>query len=197
MLNLSGYRSIRTALFVRIQIDEYRVEPGDSFTSEVLLFSDHNSDYTINSEVYENLGNFINISSSKSELRATSDNLTITIAGIPIGSVKEIINSKIKSSPVTVYRGYFDNSTNALIGTIQGKFKGIINNYSLIEELDFDTRSGTASIQLECTSNIEILGNKVSGRKTNPISMKKFYNTDSSFDRVPTLENTTFDFGGS
>lgn len=196
MINLDSYTALRSALFVRIQIDEYRTSPSASYVNEVLNFSDHNANYVINGETYQNIGNLLNISSSTSELRATPDNITIGIAGIPLASVSEIIHSKIKSAPVTIYRGYF-TTAGTLIGSIQGYFTGFIDNYSLSEDIDFVAKNGTISIQLECTSNLGILSNKIAGRRTNPISMKKYYSTDTSFDNVPALENTTFMFGGS
>lgn len=197
MINLTPYNAVRSALFVRIQIDEYRTSAGASFTSEILNFSDHNVDYVINGETYENIGNLLSITSSSSEIRATPDSVNITIAGIPINpNIYEIVHSKIKSAPVDIYRGYF-NQNGTLIGTIQGRFSGFVNNYSLNEDIDFVNKDGTISVQLECASNTSMLSTKVAGRKTNPISMKKFYSNDTSFDNVPTLENTTFMFGGS
>lgn len=197
MVDLTNYNAIRTALFVRLEVAEYRTSPNDAFTSEVLTFSDHNALYSINGETYTNIGNLLSISSSTSEIRATPDSLNITISGIPIQpNLYEIVNSKIKSSPIDVYRAYFNVLDNQ-VGDVQGRFSGFVNNYSLNEDIDFESRDGTISITLECTNNVGILGNKVSGRKTNPVSMKKFYSTDTSFDNVPTLEGTTFVFGGS
>ena len=197
MIDLSTYAAVRSALFVRIQIDEYRISSSASYTTEVLNFSDHSANYTINGEVYENIGNLLSITSSTSELRATPDSVNITIAGIPINpNIYEIVHSKIKSAPVAIYRGYFTPG-GALIDTIQGRFTGFINNYSLNEDIDFVAKDGTISIQLECASNTGMLSNKVAGRRTNPISMKQFYSTDTSFDNVPALQDTTFMFGGS
>lgn len=197
MIDLSTYTAVRSALFVRIQIDDYRTSPSGSYTSEVLNFSDHNANYVINTETYENIGNLLSITSSTSELRATPDTVNITIAGIPINpNIYEIVHSKIKSAPVDIYRGYF-TSAGVLIGSIQGRFSGFVNNYSLNEDIDFVAKDGTISVQLECASNTSTLSTKVAGRKTNPVSMKQFFSTDTSFDNVPTLENTEFMFGGS
>lgn len=195
MIDLSSYNAIRTALFVRVQVDEYRTTPNGAFSQEVLTFSDHTVIYSINGEVYENLGNLMGITTTNSELRTSSSSVTISLSGIPNSAIAEIVNSKIKSAPVRIYRGYFDPGSGALIGDIQGRFSGFVNNYSLEEEFDVDSRTASNTITLECASTIDILSRKTSGRRTNPESMKRFYPTDISFDRVPTLENTTFDFG--
>lgn len=195
MIDLSSYPAVRTALFVRIQIDEYRTTAGGAYTSQVLTFSDHNTSYTINSEEYTALGNLLTVSTSSNELRPSGNSITISLSGIPNNSIAEIVNSKIKSSPVIIYRGFFDVSTGNLIGDLQGRFRGFINNYSLNEEYSIGDRSSTNTLSLECASTISLLEKKYAGRQTNPESMKAYYDTDVSFDRVPTLENTTFNFG--
>jgi hypothetical protein len=40
-----------------------------------------------------------------------------------------------------------------------------------------------------------VLENKVTGQRTNGTDRNRFYPTDISFDRVKTLQNTSFDFG--
>lgn len=195
MINLTSYSAVRTALFVRIQVDEYRTTPAGAFSQQVLTFSDHNELYSINGETYQNLGNLMGITATNSELRTSSNSVTISLSGIPNSAIAEIINSKIKSAPVRIFRGYFNPQTNVQIGDMQGRFSGFVNNYSLQEDYDVDSRSASNTIILECASTIDILSRKTAGRRTNPESMKKFYPTDIAFDRVPTLENTTFDFG--
>lgn len=195
MIDLSSYPAVRTALFVRIQVDEYRITPSGSYTSEVLTFSDHNASYSINSEVYTALGNLMNVTASSNELRPSSNTVSITLSGIPNTSIGEIVNSKIKSSPVIIYRGFFNPTTGAVIGTPQGRFRGFVNNYALQEEYSVDDRSAMNTLVIECASSVDVLNNKFSGRKTNPQSMKSYYPTDVAFDRVPNLENTTFNFG--
>ena len=50
---------------------------------------------------------------------------------------------------------------------------------------------------LTCASNVDILNNKVQGRKTNSESQRKYFPTDLSMERVATLENSYFDFGAN
>lgn len=197
-LDLTAYPAIQSNLFVRIEIDEYRTSPSGSYTSQVLRFSDMLTPYTINSEVYTGLGRFMSITSSRSELRVSGGELTITLTGIPNTSIAEIVNSKIKGAPVRVYRALFDSNTNQLLAVSPnplGRYRGFVNNYSLNEEFDADARTASNTLVLVCASSVDVLQNKVAGRKTNPESQKRFYPTDLSMDRVPNLENATFDFG--
>lgn len=197
-INLISYKSIQSNLFVRIEVDEYRTSSSGSYTSEVLKFSDLITPYTLNSEVYSGLGKLMSVTSSSSELRISGNEVTITISGIPTNSINEIVNSKIKGCPVTIYRVLFDSTTGEFLnitGNPLQRFNGFINNYSLNEDYDIQGRIASNTIVLTCSSIVDILDNKISGRKTNPGSQKRFYPNDNSMDRVPNLENTTFNFG--
>lgn len=195
MANLDAYTSVKTGLFVRLQIDEYRTSSGGSYSAQVLRFSDYDSTVTINSESYIPLGKLLHITPSTSELRTSSNTITVTLSGVPTNSIAEIIHSKIKGSPLRIYRGYFDVTTSAQIGGFESRFIGSVNNYSIQEEFDVEERSASNLLLLECASLIDVLSQKVSGRKTNPQSQQSFYPTDTSMDRVPTLKGTKFNFG--
>ena len=195
MVDLTSYTSLQTSLFVRLQVDEYRTTSSGSYTSQVLKFSDHNEAFTIDTEVYTPLGRLLAVTSSASELRSSNSGVTITLSGIPSNALAEILYSKIKGAPVKIYRGFFNSSTNAQIGATIGRFIGTVNNYSIEEEYDIDGRASSHVIILECNSITETLESKISGRKTSPTSMKKYFTTDTSFDRIPNLEDTSFNFG--
>jgi hypothetical protein len=198
MIDLSAYKSIQSNLFVRIQIDEYSTTEGGPYSSQVLRFSDLTFPYTLNSESYSGLGKLMDITQSSSELRANGQEMTITIVGIPTSSISEIVNSKIKGAPVSIYRGLFNAETGQFLsvsGNPLGRFQGFVNNYTLTEEFDSEARTSSTTISLTCTSVVNVLENKVAGRKTNPKSQKQFYPTDVSMDRVPTLKGATYNFG--
>lgn len=195
MVNLDSYQSIKTSLFVRVDVEEYRTNSSDPYAPQILTFSDHDATVTINSQSYVPLGKLLGVSSSRSELRPSGNDVTITLSGIPTDSIAEIIHSKIKGSPVKIYRGYFDASTGTQIGSFVGRFLGNVNNYSLQEEFDVYERTASNTILIECNSTIETLSNKVAGRRTNENSMKSFYSTDTSMDRVSSLQDNNFDFG--
>jgi len=196
--NLASYTAVQSNLFVRIQVDEYRTTPGGAFTPVVLKFSDSLTTRTINEEEYLPLGSLMSVSSSSSELRVSGGNLNISISGVPDSSIAEIVNSKIKGCPVRIYRLFSNPTTGEVIdieGNPSGRYRGFINNFSLTEELDNGTRTATNTITLVCASSVDVLQNKITGRKTNPSSQKKFFPNDLSMDRVPNLENATFNFG--
>lgn len=195
MINLDSYQAIKTSLFVRFDVAEYRTNSSDPYVSQILTFSDHDAIVTINGETYTPVGKLLGVTSSRSELRPSGSDVTITLSGIPDTSIAEIVHSKIKGSPVKIYRGYFNASTGAQINSFVGRFIGSINNYSLQEEFDVYERTASNTIVIECNSTVETLSNKVAGRRTNEQSMKSFYPTDTSMDRVSSLQGSNFDFG--
>lgn len=200
MPQLTPFTAIRTHLFVRIKVDHYKETEASAPRQEILRFSDTTDTVVINGESYTGLGNLLSISGSASEIRASSGELNISVSGIPNTALSEIIHSRIKGCPVTIYRSFFDPITNEPLDipnqTVM-RYRGFVNNYSLQEDYDTQARQATNTITLVCASAIDVLQNKYAGRKTNPASHYRFYPGDQSMDRVPVLENTTFNFGGT
>lgn len=190
VLNLNSYYSIQSNLFVKVTI------PGST-----LLFSDKLESTVIAGDTYVGLGKLLAISGSNSELRSSSQELTISISGIPDSSITDIINSEIKGSPVIIRRGLFNAATGAFLSAVTGnpiiRFTGYVNNLSFDEEYDVDTKTSSNTMILTCASNVDILNNKVQGRKTNSESQRKYFPTDLSMERVSTLESSYFDFGAN
>lgn len=187
-LALTSYKAIQSNLFVKITLE-----------SSTLLFSDRLESTVINGDTYVGLGKLLGITASASEIRSSSGEVTVTISGIPNTSISDIVNSNIKGSNITISRGLFNASTGAFLSGITGnpvnRFKGYVNNLSLNEDYNVDSRTSTNTLLLICASNVDVLSNKISGRKTNPTSEKHFFSSDVAMDRVPALESTRFDFG--
>jgi hypothetical protein len=163
-----------------------------------LKFSDFSIPYTINSESYTALGQLLSISDSSSELRATPQEVTIQISGIPNTNVTDIINNPVKGSSIKIYRAFFDPSTGQLLsisGNPAQKFQGIVSNYDVSDELDMGSLIGTVTVTLTCTNVVELLNNKIAGRRTNTVDQKTYYPSDISMDRVYALVNSNFNFG--
>jgi hypothetical protein len=187
-IDLSSYSSIQTNLFVRIDIPGY----------EVLRFSDYHKAFTISGESYSALGQLVAVTNTTSNLRATPEELSVSISGIPSANITAILTTKIKGSNIRVYRTFFDPVTGVALdiaGNPAGKFNGIVSNFEIADDLDIGGDTGTITLVLTCTSVVELLNNKVSGRRTNPIDQDQFYPNDKSFDRVPALAKSNFNFG--
>jgi len=133
------------------------------------------------------------------QIKASSAPITVSVTGIPTNSIPEVKYSQIKGAPIRIFRSLHDASTGELLTSVSpnpvGRFSGFINNFTIIEEYDYASRTAFCTIDFYCSSNIEFLNNVVKGRKTNPDSYRALYPNDPSMDRVPNLVNNVFDFG--
>lgn len=197
-MSFEQYPAVHSSFFIRIEVAEYRNYGSTGFTSELLTFSDHYNNIIIDGVTYVPLGSHLSITETVSELVTSRSQVNITLSGVPDSALYEIMNSRIKGSPVIIYRGVFEAGTNTVLnaGSIaDGRFRGIVTNYLLNEQYDNDARTSINTITLACAGKVEQLQNKIAGRKTNPSSMRLYFPDDESFDRVPSLENTQFNFG--
>jgi hypothetical protein len=182
-IDLSQYRSIQTNMFVRLDIPGY----------QVLTFSDYHRNLTVSGTDYTGLGQLLAISNTEDSLRAAPSELSISIAGIPSSNVTDIVNNRIKGSACQVYRGFFDVDTGILLpitGNPAGKFQGVVSNYDIADELEQGSDTGTVRLTLTVTSVVELLQNKVAGRRTNASDFPA-----GDMNRVLPLQKSNFNFG--
>ena len=187
-IDLSPYNSIQTNLFVKLVIPNYGT----------LTFSDYHKDYTLSGTLYQGIGQLLSVTNTSNSLRPTSEELTMVISGIPEDNIPDVLDTKIKGSSIEILRGFFDVNTGALLniaGNPAGKFRGVVSNYSIVDDLEEGSNLGTFSIAIVATSVVDMLNNKVTGRRTNPLDQDQFYPGDLSFDRVPALVKANFNFG--
>lgn len=199
MAVLTDKRSVTTAQFVNLTVNQYWNQSTESFSSELLTFSNHSSVFVYDNKTYTPLGKLLEVGNTVRELRATSSTVSVTISGIPDQSLIELTKSRIKAAPIQILRAFFDE-TGALITETgfqnpRGRFDGFVDNYSLVENWDAQNRISSNTLVLECSSMVSVLANKTSGRRTNPENLSRYFPGDRSFDRVPALENSNYNFG--
>jgi len=193
-LDLSTYSSIANALFVKI--NTYDIDGLD----EVITFSDHHKTLTLDGTAYTGLGQLLSITNTQSDLRITPQQISIGISGIPSSNITTVFDSQLKGSKITISRAIFNPTTGELLsitGNPAGRFIGLIDNFSITDEADISTKSGTVTIVFTCASIVGLLSRKSTGRETNPATQKSLYTGDVSFDRIPNLANANFNFGGN
>ena len=187
-IDLSTYATIQTAMFCRIDVPDYAV----------LRFSNYNRPVTINSESYTNLGTLLGVTDSSSDIRAVAGTVTVSIAGIPDSSIAEVMTQQFKGSRIQIWRVFFDAASGQVLnitGNPAGRFQGVITNWSLEEDWTQGSTSTTNRIAFTCSSRVNLLNTKTSGRCTNSQDQKAWYPTDVSMDRVAQLANTNYNFG--
>jgi len=187
-INLSTYSAVEAAMFCRIDVPDY----------DVLLFSNYNIPVTIGTDTYTNLGTLLSVTDSTSDLRATGGTLSISISGIPDSSIAEVLAQKFKGSTVQVWRVFFDANTKqqlSITGNPAGRFQGIITNYALEEDWQMGAKTTSNRIMFTASSTVDVLNNKVAGRRTNSNDQKKYFPNDLSMDRVTAITKSNFNFG--
>ena len=188
MASLTTFTSVQENFFVELNINGSNTR-----------FSDYHVAYSIDGNSYDALGSLLGITPTATNIRATAETLGITISGIPSSNLNIIQNSNIKGSYVKVTRVFFNPITGSLLGTTETnpsvRFRGTVSNFSAHETFNSINNTSTFTLGLEVENILSQLTNKVGGRRTNPTDEKKFFPTDISFDRVPVIKNTSFDFG--
>lgn len=185
MINLSSNASVESAVFLKWDIPNHGVQ----------YISDYHTAVTIDAQSYTNAGKLLSISAINDELRASASELSIALSGIPTGSVADVLTEEVKGSTVEIRRGFFNPSTHSLLDLSPNdnpllKFKGIVTNYGVSDDIDTLSGIATTTIILTCNSIVEILSNKVNGRRTNPRDF-----ATNEMDRVLALSNSNFQFG--
>ena len=188
MIDFRNNIGLESAIFIKWVVP--------NFSSSYL--SDYHSQVSFDGNTYSNIGNLMGVSSVTSDLKATASEISITLSGIPSNSISNIMSQEIKGSEIEMYRGFFDPNTHQLLDLSPNtnpvqKFKGIVTNYSISDDIDMGSGIATSTIVLACNSAVEILGKKVSGRRTNP----RDFPDENSMNRVLALSNSNFQFGAS
>ena len=185
---VTGYQ-INHAEFVRLTV-------GTAGT--VYTFCNAAAPITVSGITFTNLGALLNVGDVQRDIKATSDDMTISLTGIDSANVALILSSDIKGSLVEVWRGFFD-SNNQIITTPTTQFfkryQGIINSVSITEDFNSEARTRIATCSISCSSMRRILENRLSGVKTNQSNWQFIYPNDTSMNRVSEISNTFFDFG--
>lgn len=185
ILDTSAESGIITALFCRIDVPDYAV----------IRVSDWIYPETINAETYTPLGRLLSISAGSNELRAPPTEISITLSGIPNTSIAEFVDNRVRGSSVEVYRNFYNPTTYVQFGSTVGRFQGLVNNFAIEEDYDIAGAASTVNILITVTSTMEVLGNKIAGRRTNPIDQQVLYPTDTCFDRVQRLTRSNLNWG--
>jgi hypothetical protein len=185
-IDLTTYRDIKTALCCKIVVPDYGT----------MLFTDYTKSINLDDGSYTSLGSLLSVSEATSDLKALNSEVTITISGIPTANISMVMNNKVKGSKISVRRVIMETTTDTILaipGNPVGRFYGIINNFSVAET--WGGLDSTTTISFMCKSMVGLMQYKKAGRRTNPLDQKKFYPSDTSMDRVPSLAGAKMNFG--
>jgi hypothetical protein len=153
---------------------------------------------TVSGITFNNLGTLLSISQIDRNIKATSTDLIIGLAGVDGSMVGVVLAANIKGSNVEVWRGFLD-AQNQIITTptlqFFKRYTGLVSNAAITEQFDDDLRIRLATVSVSCSSFRTILENRIQGIKTVPKAWNFLYPSDTSMNRVPIVAATYFDFG--
>ena len=186
-MNALNSSSIRQVEFIRL-----------TMASSVYTFCNAAAIITVNGITFSNLGSLLQLGEIKSNVKATSSDLSISLTGVDGTNIAIVLSSDIKGSRIEVWRGFLDSNNQIITTPTQQFFKryqGIVSNYSITEDWNEEVRTRTATVSLSCASFRTILENRVGGVRTTQNSWQANYPGDTSMNRVQSIAGTYFDFG--
>lgn len=189
-MNALNSANIRHAEFVRLQI-------GNPVTS-TYSFCNAAAPITVSGITFANLGMLLSLGDIPQDIKATSDDITISLTGIDPANIALILSSNIKGSTVEIWRGFLDSNNQIITSPTTQFFKrytGIINSVGISESFETEARIRVATCTIACTSMRKVLESRIAGLRTNQKSWQFFYPGDTSMNRVSSISNQYFDFG--
>mgnify|MGYP003649612261 CR=1 FL=1 len=152
---------------------------------------------TYNSNTYTELGSFLGVSEIPEDIRTTNGDIQLSLTGIPSDQdyMGIILSTAIKGGVVKIHRAFFNDDYSVDAANVFQRYSGIITNYSISEDYNFQEGKNTNSVAVSCASVNAILESKVVGQRTNVTDRQKYFSTDETFKRVTDLHNVQFDFG--
>ena len=168
---------------------------------QVYYIANTYSPITWQGNTYTALGHLLGTNEIQDDLRATNNQLQITLSGIPIGSeqpaayIALMLEQPIKGSRVDIWRALFRDNREFLVDQTSLRFSGYISNYAVTDASDLQNMSNTRAVTVICSSVHGILERQLSGRRTNNTDQLRLYPGDVSMGRVSAISNTAFDFG--
>ena len=174
--------NIKHCLLIQLQIDATTYYISNSWKA---ILYDGNT--------YTELGAFLSVGEFREDIKTTNGDLTMALTGIPAGNVQTVMQNPVKGGAVTIFRAFFDSSYT--VSAVYPRYKGIITNYSISEDVALAEGKITNSVAINVASINTILENRINGQRTAPTDRVQYYPADQTFDRVPIINNTSFDFG--
>jgi hypothetical protein len=122
-------------MFVAVSLD---------FTSGIVRAHDGIGPLTWGGNTYQGVGSFGGIETVEESVEIVARPLKLTLSGVDAGLVSTTMTETYQGRAVTVYTGFINTETNALIGTPETAWEGRMNQMSL------SVSAGAATITLTC-----------------------------------------------
>lgn len=189
-LDLSSYKSIQQASFIRMEVPDYGILRISNHDVPFDIVEDDGQTYT-----YTPQGILLSVSEFNNELQPSKNDITISLAAIDQTFVAGMMSYALKGSRVTIRRVFFNPTTGIklnIAGNPSVRFKGIIANYSFNDEYNQFSGATTTTVSVSCSSIISVFESKIAGQRTNNNERK--YNYPGSYLTANITGGTGFEF---
>ena len=152
------------------------------FSSGTLYMTDANRSIVWGGQTWLGVGKFLAYDSIEEATDLIVSEINLTLTGVSTDIIAIVMTENLIERPVTIYRGFLDLTTYAVVVDPIIIFKGRTDGGSVGEDPD----NGTAIVELPCSSKL-IDFDRVKGRRTNTTSQRQYYPFDKGFNFVPGL----------
>lgn len=211
--SLQSLTDVKIQMIFKLTFENWTTTPGGTPAQQIFRFSDSTITFTdaSTSEVYEPFGDVLSISGVSTSVRNTDNSFSFVLNGLDDTFLKGFLNSDVRGGDVRIWRVFLQPGTNTIIsdldnpigtGGTTGFFHGYISSYNINETYSVYENSSSTTITVDCNSYSSVFQNLTKGIRTNPKDLRYLTRNaaagpDASFDRVPSLKDSTFVFGGS
>lgn len=139
-------------------------------------------------------GHLLGLGSIANNLDVKQSDIEINLTGLDQTIIGHITQANFIGSPITIYRGYYNEDTGAMIADPYIVWRGIANDYATnyLGELGMPNKVG---ITLNCRNLLVALFDASNGRFTSTSSFSKHTPSDVSMEFTATLTSFNPSFG--
>lgn len=194
MLNLSSANLTAIGSNVPWPVDLVVIALDDTDENKIVRLTNHYHDLTVDTKNYLATGEFLGFTEIANDLEVKDNSLDIQLSGVSSTFTSVMLGESVEGSLVSVFRGYYDESTGELVDAPFLRWSGRVNNFAINDDYNF-TEEDAIAITVSCKSLLATMLTKQSGRFTSPQGFEKFNSTDRSMEFVPSLVTFNPKFG--
>lgn len=156
------------------------------FSSGIVRVHDGVGDVTFGGNTYDGVGRLGSIEAVDESVEIIAKPLTLTLSGVESGLLSSALTEVYQGRAVTVYLGFMNLDTGALIGTPETAWEGKMNQMSI------SAAAGTAAIKLTCEHRLR--REPIIARYTDQ-DQNLLFSGDRFFDLIPSIKGFVAKWG--
>jgi hypothetical protein len=145
---------------------------------------------TFGANNYLGVGKFGGVSDIDEDAQLRPSGVSVTLSGVDAGLVSSAVTEAYHGRAITIYQGFLNVSTGALVADPETVFKG------LMDFMTVDLGQNTGSITVQCEGEMARWLRHNSSLYTHE-SQQALFAGDRGFDQIPFLQNRKIDWSKS